>query len=118
MLLGQQVHLKDGTNDQHRRHLNHAVPDGTGCREAVGLRCSSVFHTRRRGLGTYFPELQLLPQRFQPALKAMGVDPFERLAINPRRSRIRATTAIGFKQDVLATDLVPKGVEAEGWFQP
>jgi hypothetical protein len=27
MLLGQQVHLKDGTNDQHRRHLNHAVPD-------------------------------------------------------------------------------------------
>ena len=49
-------------------------------------------------------------------LKAMGVDPFERLAINPRRSRIRAAAAIGFKQDVLATDLVPKGVEAEGWF--
>src|SRR5271154_1320850 len=66
-------------------------------------------HTRRRGLGTYFPEVQ-------PALKAIGVDPFERLAITPRRSRIRATTAIGFKQDVLATDLVPKGVEAEGWF--
>src|SRR5580693_6426808 len=73
-------------------------------------------HTRRRGLGTYLSRTQLLPQRFQPALKAMGVDPFERLAINPRRSRIRATTAIGFKQDVLATDLVPKGVEAEGWF--
>ena len=50
-------------------------------------------------------------QRFQPALKAMGVDPFERLVINPRRPRIRATTAIGFKQDVLATDLVPKGVK-------
>jgi hypothetical protein len=50
----------------------------------------------------------------QPALKAMGVDPFERLVINPRRPRIRAATAIGFKQDVLATDLVPKGVEAEG----
>ena len=27
MLLGQQVHLKDGTNDQHRRHLNHPIPD-------------------------------------------------------------------------------------------
>jgi hypothetical protein len=64
------------------------------------------------------PSLPGAPSFFlaSAALKAMGVDPFERLAINPRRPRIRATTAIGFKQDVLATDLVPKGVEAEGWF--
>jgi hypothetical protein len=27
ILLGQQVRLEDGANDQHRRHLNHAVPD-------------------------------------------------------------------------------------------
>jgi hypothetical protein len=115
MLLGQQVHLKDGTNDQHRRHLNHAVPDARNAERPLASVALRYPHPQE-GLGDILSRSQLLPQRFQPALKAMGVDPFERLVINPRRPRIRATTAIGFKQDVLATDLVPKGVEAEGWF--
>jgi hypothetical protein len=46
----------------------------------------------------------------------MGIDPFECLAINPRRSGVRAAAAASLKQDVLATDLVPEGAEAEGWF--
>src|SRR5271168_4967410 len=98
MLLGQQVHLKDGTNDQHRRHLNHAVPDARNAERPLASVALRYPHPQE-GLGDILSRSQLLPQRFQPALKTMGVDPFERLAISPPRSRIRATTAIGWQDD-------------------
>ena len=59
---------------------------------------------------------QLLPQRFQPALKAMGCRSVRTSRYQPPTPlHSRDNGDIGFKQDVLATDLVPKGVEAEGW---
>jgi hypothetical protein len=82
MLLGQEVHLKDGTNDQHRRHLNHAVPDARIAERLLASVALRYPHPQE-GLGGILSRTQLLPQRFQPGLKAIGVDPFERLAINP-----------------------------------
>ena len=58
----------------------------------------------------------LLPQHFQPALPAAGVNLLKRLAIDPGRSRISAAAGEGFGQNVFAVDLVPQGVEAEAWF--
>ena len=115
ILLGQQVRLEDGADDQHRRHLDHAVLDARNAERplaSVALR----YPYPQKGLGNILSRGQLLTQRFQPSIAAMGVYPRERLAIGPRRSRIRAAATVGLKQDVLAADLVPQGVEAKGRF--
>ncbi len=61
-------------NDQHRRHLNHAVPDARNAERPLASVALRYPHPQE-GLGDILPRTQLLPQRFQPALKAMGVDP-------------------------------------------
>src|SRR3712207_6009590 len=70
----------------------------------------------QEGLGRVLARSQLLLQPFQPSLHPLGFNLSEAHAIHPRRSRIGAAASVGFLQDVLATDLVPKRVEAEVWF--
>jgi hypothetical protein len=48
--------------------------------------------------------------------EAVGFDPLEGLAVNACRSGVLAASAVCFQQDILATDLVPEGIETEGWF--
>src|SRR5271157_124354 len=115
MLLGQQVHLKDGTNDQHRRHLNHAVADARNAERPLASVALRYPHPQE-GLGDILSRDQLLPQSFQPSLPPQGLDLLERLAVHPGRSRIGAAAAVGFEQDVLAADLVPESVESKVWF--
>src|SRR5580692_11274910 len=87
----------------------HGMPRGRWPPLLLGI------HTRRRGLGTYFPELSsshsVSSQRSRPWVSIRS-----NVSLSTPDAPAFATTAIGFKQDVLATDLVPKGVEAEGWF--
>jgi hypothetical protein len=62
MLLGQQVHLKDGTNDQHRCRLNHAVPDARNAERPLASVALRYPHPQE-GLGDILSRTQLLPQR-------------------------------------------------------
>jgi len=115
ILLRQQVRLEDGANDQHRRHLDHAVPDGRNAQRplaSVALR----YPYAQEGLGNVASQSELLPQRFQPSFLSVEVDLAERFAVHPRRSRVGAAPTISFLQNVFSADLVPKGIEAEGRF--
>src|SRR4051794_4250576 len=115
ILLRQQVSLEDGTNDQHRRHLDHAVTDARDAERplaSVALR----YPYAQEGLGHVAPRNQLLPQHSQPLLRTPVVDPRERLAIHPCRSRVGAAATVGFQQNILSADFVPESIEAEGWF--
>jgi ATP-dependent DNA ligase len=73
MLLGQQVHLKDGTNDQHRRRLNHAVPDPEGSRPHLGALllgyltdAGKLIYAGRVGTGMPIKVLADLRRRLDP----------------------------------------------------
>jgi hypothetical protein len=115
ILLWQQVRLEDGPDDQHHRHLDHAVADG-GDAERPPASVALWYPHPQEGLRSVAPRDQLLPQPFQPPLHARGLDPGKALAVHPRRPRVAAAATVGFLQDVLATDLVPERVEAEGGF--
>src|ERR1700722_13147667 len=96
ILLRQQVRLEDGANDQHRRHLNHAVADARDAERSlssIALR----YQYAQKGLGKVSPRNQLLPQCSQPLLSTPGLDPLERLAVPPRRSRVGAAATVGFE---------------------
>ena len=115
ILLWQQVRLEDGANDQHSRHLDHAVADARNAERplaSIALR----YPYAQEGLGHVAPRSQLLPQLSQPLLRALGVDPRERLAIHPCCSRVGAAATVGFRQNVRSADFVPQGIEPEGRF--
>jgi len=115
VLLRQEVRLEDGADDQHCRHLHNTVADGWNAERPLASVALRYPHTQKGPRGVH-PRFQLLPQRFQPALNAPSFDHLERFAIHPRRAGILAASAVGFSQDIVAIDLVPKGVEAEGRF--
>jgi hypothetical protein len=105
-LLRQQVRLENGADDQHHRHLHHAVADGRNAERplaSVALR----YPNAQEGLRGVGPQGQLLPQRSQPSLNALSFDHIESLAIHPRRAGIGSATLVGFQQNILAMDLVP-----------
>jgi hypothetical protein len=49
-------------------------------------------------------------------LLSLSVDLLERLPVDPRSSGVRTAAAVGFLENVLSANLVPKSIEAEGWF--
>jgi hypothetical protein len=114
-LLGQQVRLEDGTQHHQHRHLDHAVADARDAQRALAAVALRDPHAQE-GLGPVFAGLELLPQPFQPPLPSRGLDGRERLAVHAGCTAVAAACAVSFRQDIRAADLVPQGVEAEGWF--
>jgi hypothetical protein len=58
-----------GPMTQHRRHLNHAVPDARNAERPLASVALRYPHPQE-GLGEILSRTQLLPQRFQPATGA------------------------------------------------
>src|SRR5689334_23132443 len=78
ILLWQQVRLEDGADDQHHRHLDHAVADARNAERSltsIALR----YPYAQEGLGVVALSYQLLPQPSQPLLRSAGIDLLERL---------------------------------------
>src|SRR3954452_13607763 len=71
-------------------------------------------HTRRRGLGAYCPEVS--SSRSSSSHRSLPwASIWAKLTRStPGRPRVGAAAFVGVLQDVLAADLVPEGVEAEG----
>jgi hypothetical protein len=115
ILLRQQIRLEDGANDQHHRHLDHAVADARDAERPLAS-IALWYPYPQEGLWDVAPRNQLLPQRFQPSLLSLSVDLLERLPVDPRCSGVRTAASVGFLKNVLPANLVPKSIEAKGWF--
>ncbi len=112
--VGFQVCFEDRFQYQLGRGLHHPVPNGRdpqGPLPAIGLRDHHPSHR----LGPVARLDQLLPQLRQPGFPPLGLDPWETLAIHPRRSLLGFRQLVGVGEDILPMDLVIEHVEPVGW---
>jgi hypothetical protein len=110
VLLGQQVCLEDRLQDQHCRHLRHAILDRwdpQGSLFAVGF--GNPYPTHRRGTIRFV--LQLLLEFAKPSVQSVLLDVLERLAVYSCRSLIGETAFVGVRQNVRAIHLVVQGIK-------
>src|SRR5262249_37215855 len=98
---------------QHQQSCCHADPipharDAQRSEFAVGLR---YIHS-----SDWLWSISLLPERkrqfSQPPLGPVALDVRKILAVDTRRTLVRAALGIGMRQNVVAADLVVQGVEA------
>jgi site-specific DNA recombinase len=111
VLLRLQVGLEDRLQDQHCRHLRHAVSDRPDAQRplfAIRFGDENTTHWLR--------SIRLLPQLVrqfvQPPIDAIRLDVRERLTIDPRRATVGSAAVEGKAQDVATVHLVVQQVES------
>src|SRR3974390_62826 len=107
ILLWQQVCLEDRPHHQYHGHLDNAVADSRDAERSLASVALRYPHTQK-GLRSVYSRNQLLPQLFQPPLYSLSFDLLERFAICPRCPCICMAASVGFRENILAADLVPE----------
>src|SRR6516225_5328080 len=109
------IGFEDRLQHQHRCCHADPIPHGRDAQRpefAVGLRYE---HS-----SDWLRPVALLPERkrqfSQPPLDPIGLDVRKILAVSSRRAPVGAALGIGMRQNVVAADLVVKGIEAIAGF--
>ena len=110
VLLRREVGLEDRLQDQHHRHLRHAVPDRTDTQRALLAITFRDEHTAHR-VRSIRSLSQFGRQFVEPSVPPVRLDVLEGLAVHPRGAVVGATAQVGELQDVPAIHLVVQPVE-------
>jgi hypothetical protein len=105
VLLRLQVRLEDRLQDQHRRHLHHAISNRANSqRPLFAIRFRDVNATNRLWLVRFAS--QVCRQFVQPLFHAIRRDVRERLAVDPRGTTVGTAAVEGESQNVATIHLV------------
>src|SRR6185312_759882 len=110
VLLRRQVGLEDRLQDQHHRHLRHAVPDRTDPQRAllaIAFRDEYAAH----GVRSIRPLLQFGRQFVEPSVAPVRLDVLEGPAVHPRGAVVGTAAQVGELQDIPSVHLVIQPVE-------
>src|SRR5262249_15291125 len=110
VLLRLEVGLEDRLQDQHHRHLHHAIPDRADAQRAllaIPFRDEHATH----GVRSIRSSSQFGRQFVEPSVAPVRLDVLEGLAVHPRGAVVGPAAQVGELQDVPSVDLVVQPVE-------